>query len=206
MLKQLVLSAIAWSGAIENRRKNHLYCKKSVMPSESLRPALLSRATNRGLKRIIEYKTVVETENYAKEFSSIFLPHTQALQIHIPCTQRILPSAGVSATAVAAGDSHTCAKASGDGLWCWGWNGYGQLGIGSTAEQHSPVAVSLGAGILLVILCVCACVPLRARVRLYARVRVCAHAREWPVCFCLCLCSRVSLCVCARAQVCVCGT
>ena len=62
--------------------------------------------------------------------------------------QRIpLPSAGVSVTAVAAGFGHTCAVASGGGLWCWGWNVYGQLGIGSTADQHSPVAVSLGAGV-----------------------------------------------------------
>ena len=48
--------------------------------------------------------------------------------------------------AVAAGQYHTCAVASGSGLWCWGDNSNGQLGINSTAQQISPVAVSLGEG------------------------------------------------------------
>ncbi len=53
--------------------------------------------------------------------------------------------AGVSATAIALGASHTCAIEAGGGVKCWGLNDYGQLGIGSTLQQASPVAVA-GAG------------------------------------------------------------
>ena len=55
-------------------------------------------------------------------------------------------SAGVSIVSVAAGIFHTCALASGGGLWCWGYIGEGQLGGGNSAQEDSPVAVSLGKG------------------------------------------------------------
>jgi alpha-tubulin suppressor-like RCC1 family protein len=54
--------------------------------------------------------------------------------------------AGVSATAISVGESHTCAIVTGGALMCWGRNGNGQLGIGSTSDYHSPVAVGLGSG------------------------------------------------------------
>ena len=40
----------------------------------------------------------------------------------------------VPATAIAAGDRHTCA-ATDDGAWCWGWNARGQLGIGAACAE-----------------------------------------------------------------------
>ena len=48
-----------------------------------------------------------------------------------------------TATAIAAGDSHTCALLASGGIDCWGSNGYGELGDGSTInESATPVAVS----------------------------------------------------------------
>jgi alpha-tubulin suppressor-like RCC1 family protein len=46
------------------------------------------------------------------------------------------------ATALAAGDMHTCAILSSGGVECWGWNAEGQLGDGSEQGRLAPVTVS----------------------------------------------------------------
>ncbi len=48
---------------------------------------------------------------------------------------------GISASAIALGDMHTCVIEAGGGVKCWGNNMFWQLGIGSTDDQTSPVAV-----------------------------------------------------------------
>ncbi len=53
-------------------------------------------------------------------------------------------AAGVSATAIAVGFTHTCAIEAGGGVKCWGNNNYGQLGIGNKTDQTSPVALPGG--------------------------------------------------------------
>jgi hypothetical protein len=59
------------------------------------------------------------------------------------------PSAGVTATALAAGGTHTCAIVTGGGVKCWGSNNQGQLGAGNTVEQPGMVVdVGFGTGAL----------------------------------------------------------
>ena len=58
------------------------------------------------------------------------------------------PYAGIEVIGLSTGWEHTCAVASGGGIWCFGGDNYGQLGTGNTTrtDQLSPSAVSLGAG------------------------------------------------------------
>ncbi len=62
-----------------------------------------------------------------------------------------LPSGDEDATAVTAGDTHTCVLVApsdglGDEILCFGDNTYGQLGDGTTLSRPTPAVVTLGSG------------------------------------------------------------
>jgi alpha-tubulin suppressor-like RCC1 family protein len=52
------------------------------------------------------------------------------------------------ATAIAAGQYHTCAIRTGGTVWCWGRNGSGELGDGTGTESPKAVQVKATAGML----------------------------------------------------------
>ena len=60
---------------------------------------------------------------------------------------------GRTATAIATGYYHSCAKLNNGDLKCWGWNSLGQLGIGNTenmgdnsSEMSQLTGINLGTG------------------------------------------------------------
>jgi alpha-tubulin suppressor-like RCC1 family protein len=62
-------------------------------------------------------------------------------------TDRLVPTAtagGLSFSALAAGESHTCGQTLAGSVWCWGNNASGQLGDGSNTNRLVPVAVTGG--------------------------------------------------------------
>ena len=55
--------------------------------------------------------------------------------------------AGVTPTAVAAGQDHSLALGSDGNVYAWGYNGFGQLGDNSVTNSSVPIKVSLPAGV-----------------------------------------------------------
>lgn len=55
------------------------------------------------------------------------------------------PAIASGATAIAAGEFHSCAVANGE-VWCWGSNTGGRLGIGTTSGQSTVAVLTPGAG------------------------------------------------------------
>ena len=69
--------------------------------------------------------------------------------MNMSLTPTVLGSLGTGATALAAGDTHTCVLTANGDVKCWGENGWGQLGNGTwTTSERRPVDVAgLGAGV-----------------------------------------------------------
>ena len=60
-------------------------------------------------------------------------------------TAPVAVSGGLSFTALAAGQQHTCGLVAGGTAYCWGYNNYGQIGDGTSGiNRTAPVAVSGG--------------------------------------------------------------
>ena len=61
---------------------------------------------------------------------------------NIPVRVTGLDGVNVRATAVSAGEAHSCALLVGGAVWCWGLNATGQLGNATIITSNVPVAVS----------------------------------------------------------------
>lgn len=61
---------------------------------------------------------------------------------NVPVRVTGLDGVNVHATAVSAGEAHSCALLVGGAVWCWGLNATGQLGNATIVNSNVPVAVS----------------------------------------------------------------
>lgn len=61
---------------------------------------------------------------------------------NVPVRVTGLDGVNVHATAVSAGEAHSCALLVGGAVWCWGLNATGQLGNATFTNSNVPVAVS----------------------------------------------------------------
>ncbi len=61
---------------------------------------------------------------------------------NVPVRVTGLDGVNVHATAVSAGEAHSCALLVGGAVWCWGLNATGQLGNATFINSNVPVAVS----------------------------------------------------------------
>ena len=64
-----------------------------------------------------------------------------ASSIPVPATT----PAGLTYTAISAGNHYSLAIASDGTAWSWGWNDHGQLGIGVIGDRRSPVLTNVTA-------------------------------------------------------------
>jgi alpha-tubulin suppressor-like RCC1 family protein len=59
----------------------------------------------------------------------------------VPAKKATAVMGSSNATAIALGDTHSCAKRADGTVMCWGSNGFGELGDGSTTAKNAPVQV-----------------------------------------------------------------
>ncbi len=74
--------------------------------------------------------------------SSGQLGNATFINSNVPVRVTGLDGVNVRATAVSAGEAHSCALLVGGAVWCWGLNATGQLGNATIINSNVPVAVS----------------------------------------------------------------